>query len=131
MWRTGKARCARFSEAGLNEGRRDSIVLVAEGAIDRDGERHHSETCVRSLPDKMDEDVRITVLGHVQRGGSPTAFDRISEHPHGCRGSRRRAGCDCRRRAGLIGIINNKITRLPLMECVNTNQAINQAIRDL
>lgn len=117
-------------QAGLNEGRRDSIVMVAEGAIDREGNPITAEDVRRAIADRMGEDVRITVLGHVQRGGSPTAFDRILSTRMGV------AAVDAALQAGakdepvLIGIINNKIANLPLMECVNTNQAINQAIRD-
>ncbi len=62
--------------AGRQAGRRDSIVIIAEGACDRDGNYIGSSDVERVLVEKLKEDVRVTVLGHVQRGGSPSAFDR-------------------------------------------------------
>jgi len=117
-------------DAGLHAGRRDNIIIIAEGAIDREGNPISSDYVQQVLRDKMNADVRVTVLGHVQRGGSPSAFDRILSTRMGV------AAVDAALEAGpgdeavLIGINNNRITTLPLMECVNTNQAINQAVRD-
>ncbi|NHB83749.1 hypothetical protein G7085_00910 [Tessaracoccus sp. HDW20] len=61
---------------GRDAGRRDSIILVAEGAADRDGERITAERIQDVLRDKTGEEARITILGHVQRGGTPSAYDR-------------------------------------------------------
>lgn len=125
-----RATMVEVLQAGLREGRRDSIVMVAEGAIDREGNPISAEDVRQAIAERLGEDVRITVLGHVQRGGAPTAFDRTLSTRMGV------AAVDAALDAGpgeepvMIGIINNKITHLPLMECVNTNQAINQAVRD-
>ena len=62
-------------KAGRKAGRRDSIVIIAEGARDRNGNYIGSSDVERVLVEKLKEDVRVTVLGHVQRGGSPSAFD--------------------------------------------------------
>ncbi len=48
------------------DGRRDNIVIVAEGAQDRHGNPITSEYVRQALEDGLGEDVRITVLGHVQ-----------------------------------------------------------------
>jgi len=55
---------------GQERGKRHSIILVAEGAAQgmKIGEKIRQET---------GWEVRVTVLGHLQRGGSPSAFDRI------------------------------------------------------
>ena len=116
-------------ESGLAEGRRDSIVLIAEGAVDRKGNPISSDYVRQVLQDKMGEDVRVTVLGHVQRGGSPTAFDRILSTRMGIEAVNAAMDATADDEPALIGIIQNKITRLPLMECVSTNQSINAAIR--
>lgn len=50
---------------------------MAEGAIDREGKPITAELVKKVVVDKLQQDTRITVLGHVQRGGSPSAFDRI------------------------------------------------------
>lgn len=50
---------------------------MAEGAIDREGKPITAELVKKVVVDNLQQDTRITVLGHVQRGGSPSAFDRI------------------------------------------------------
>lgn len=50
---------------------------MAEGAIDRNGEPITAEAIKKVVVDNLHQDTRITVLGHVQRGGSPSAFDRV------------------------------------------------------
>jgi 6-phosphofructokinase 1 len=50
---------------------------VAEGAIDREGQPITAEKVRQVVVEKLNQDTRITVLGHVQRGGSPSAFDRV------------------------------------------------------
>jgi len=67
--------CAELKR-GRQSGRRDSIVIVAEGATDRAGNRITSEYVRQVLEDKLGEDARVTILGHVQRGGRPSAYDR-------------------------------------------------------
>jgi 6-phosphofructokinase 1 len=78
------------------ESRRFSIVVVAEGATVRDIESHadgsgetdqfgHPRLAARGIGTRLAEaiegrlrvEARVTVLGHVQRGGSPTMFDRV------------------------------------------------------
>lgn len=58
-------------------GQRLNIIIVAEGAIDRDGVPITAENVKQVVVDNLNQDTRITVLGHVQRGGSPSAFDRV------------------------------------------------------
>lgn len=58
-------------------GQRLNIIIVAEGAIDRNGEPITAEAIKKVVVDKLNQDTRITVLGHVQRGGNPSAFDRV------------------------------------------------------
>ena len=62
--------------AGRQVGRRASIVILAEGARDDAGQPISSRQVQQVLTERLGEDVRITILGHVQRGGAPTAFDR-------------------------------------------------------
>lgn len=55
---------------GLERGKKHSIILVAEGA-------GSGVEIAKEVVDKTGLDTRVTILGHVQRGGSPTAFDRV------------------------------------------------------
>ncbi|MGQ9786050.1 MAG: 6-phosphofructokinase, partial [Anaerolineae bacterium] len=63
-------------QMGREAGRRHSIVVVAEGAQDRHGRPITSNYVKEVLEQKLGQDTRVTVLGHVQRGGVPSAFDR-------------------------------------------------------
>ncbi len=58
-------------KAGTKAGRRDHIVILAEGARDRYGKYIGSTDVQRVLEEHLGEEVRVTVLGHVQRGGRP------------------------------------------------------------
>lgn len=58
-------------------GQRLNIIIVAEGAVDRNGVAITAENVKKVVVDKLQQDTRITVLGHVQRGGNPSAFDRV------------------------------------------------------
>lgn len=50
---------------------------MAEGAVDRNGEPITADKVHKVVVEKLQQDTRITVLGHVQRGGNPSAFDRV------------------------------------------------------
>lgn len=58
-------------------GQRLNIIIIAEGAIDRENNPITAENVKKVIVDELHQDTRITILGHVQRGGSPSAFDRI------------------------------------------------------
>ena len=116
---------------GRRIGRRDSIVIVAEGSQDRKGNPITSEYVRQVLEEKMGEDVRITVLGHVQRGGAPSAYDRILSTLMGEAAAKVALEAALESEPILIGSRNHKIVQLPLMECVEKNNEINEAIRSL
>ena len=62
------------------QGKRKTIVIVAEGAITSDLKPITSDEVKDVLVDRLGLDTRITVLGHVQRGGTVVAFDRTFSH---------------------------------------------------
>ncbi len=57
-------------------GRRQNLVVVAEGARDRHGQPITADQVKDVLEEGLGEDTRVTILGHVQRGGAASAFDR-------------------------------------------------------
>jgi 6-phosphofructokinase 1 len=70
------------------EGSQFDIIVVAEGAKRMGGEEAYLDKATRRLggiayqvaadiQQNIDLEIRVTVLGHIQRGGSPIAFDRI------------------------------------------------------
>lgn len=58
-------------------GKRKTIVIVAEGAHDKDLNPIQANYVKDVLTDRLGLDTRVTTLGHTQRGGAPCAFDRI------------------------------------------------------
>ncbi|NWG08199.1 MAG: 6-phosphofructokinase [Chloroflexi bacterium] len=114
--------------AGRKAGRRDSIVILAEGARDRNGNYIGSSDVQRLLEEKLEEEVRVTVLGHVQRGGRPSAFDRNLSTLMGYEAVNTILSAKPEDEPVVIGIRNNRMTRLPLMESVRKTQAVAEAI---
>lgn len=114
--------------AGRKAGRRDSIVIIAEGARDRDGNYIGSTEVSRVLEEKLHEEVRVTVLGHVQRGGRPSAFDRTLGTLMGVEAVNTLLSAQPEDEPVVIGIRNNRMTRLPMMESVLKTQSVAEAI---
>jgi len=114
--------------AGRVAGRRDSIVVLAEGAHDRDGNYIGSTDVQKALEEHLGEEVRITVLGHVQRGGRPSAFDRTLATLMGYEAVKTLLSAQPEDEPVLIGIKNNRMTRLPLADCIEKTRAVPEAI---
>lgn len=57
-------------------GSRSTLVIVCEGSIDRDLNPIKSDYIKQVIEEQLGLDTRVTTLGHVQRGGSPCAYDR-------------------------------------------------------
>ncbi|MGE5223538.1 MAG: 6-phosphofructokinase, partial [Omnitrophica WOR_2 bacterium] len=115
-------------KAGRKAGRRDSIVILAEGARDRNGNTIGSTYVQKVLEECMGEEVRVTVLGHVQRGGSPSAFDRNLGTMMGHAAVETLLNATPEMEPQLIGIRGNRITHSPLMYDVEQTRAVADAI---
>jgi 6-phosphofructokinase 1 len=115
-------------KSGRKAGRREIIVILAEGARDRHGKYIGSTDVAKALEDALEEEVRVTVLGHVQRGGSPSAFDRNLGTLLGHAAIEELMNASPDREPQVIGLRGNHITHSPLMECVEQTHAIAQAI---
>jgi 6-phosphofructokinase 1 len=87
-------------------GKRSSIVVVAEG--DTSG---RAMAVGERLKRDHTLDLRVVVLGHVQRGGSPTAIDRIWGSRWGCEAVRR---LDCGERGFYLGEVAGALVAQPL-----------------
>ena len=71
-----------------------------------------------------DKEVRVTVLGHVQRGGRPSAFDRTLSTLMGFEAVNTILAAKPEDEPVVIGIRNNRMTRLPLMESVRAAPSV-------
>ncbi len=119
--------CEVLSE-GRKMGRRDSIVIVAEGARDREGNPITADYVKKVLEERLAEDTRVTILGHVQRGGSPSAFDRYLSTLLGHAAVEELLAATPDKAPQLIGIKENQIIRSPLMDCVAETHSIAKVI---
>ena len=117
-------------KAGRRAGRRDTIVVMAEGARDRHGQYIGSTEVAKVMEEAMGEEVRVTVLGHVQRGGSPSAFDRNLGTLLGHAAVQNLLDSNPESEPQLIGLRGNRITASPLMDCVEKTRSVSKAVAD-
>src|SRR5215207_10302428 len=115
-------------KAGTRAGRRDHIVIMAEGAQDRYGKYIGSSDVQRVLEDGLGEEVRTTVLGHVQRGGRPSAYDRNLATLLGYEAVMTILNAKPEDEPVFVGTKANRIIRMPLMECVERTRQVAEAI---
>ncbi|MBN2147364.1 MAG: 6-phosphofructokinase [Anaerolineales bacterium] len=120
--------CERL-KAGRKAGRRDSIVIMAEGARDRLGNYIGSSDVQKVLEESLGEEVRVTILGHVQRGGSPSAFDRNLGTLMGYAAVQAICEATPESEPLLIGMRGNRVATSPLMHCVEQTLAVADAIK--
>ncbi|AQY51299.1 6-phosphofructokinase [Listeria weihenstephanensis FSL R9-0317] len=106
---------------GLARGKKHSIIVVAEGVIS-------GNEFATQLAEYGDYHARVTVLGHVQRGGSPTAFDRVLASRLGARA----VDLLMENRGGLaVGIKNNKIVENDITAVLKEKHVIDKDMFDL
>jgi 6-phosphofructokinase 1 len=125
-------------------GRYASIVVVSEGAMPTEGtlEVSHDEvdqfghvrlggignTVADELKARTGYDTRVTVLGHVQRGGTPTAFDRVLATRFGV------AAIDAVHDEDwgkMVALVDGDIERVPLSVAVGTLKVVDPALYDV
>jgi len=114
--------------AGHEIGRRQSLVLVTEGAQSREGEPITVERVKEVLEEQLGEDARVTILGHVQRGGAPSAIDRCLATLLGHAAVERLLVEPPDTTPQLIGIRGNQVASSPLMECVAQTHEVAERI---
>ena len=119
--------CAELKR-GRDAGRRDSIVLVAEGARDRQGDPITSEYVRSTLETRLGEDARVTILGHVQRGGAPSAYDRWASTWLGNAAVKEVLAAGPEREGMVMGLRGNRVTAVPLIESVRQTREVPRLI---
>ncbi|KAL2158386.1 hypothetical protein VTH06DRAFT_4434 [Thermothelomyces fergusii] len=113
-------------------GKRKTIVIIAEGAIDREGNKITPEMVRDLLADKngLGLDTRITTLGHVQRGGTAVAYDRMLATLQGVEAVKAVLEATPDTPTCVITINENKIVRKNLMEAVKETKMVAKAIEE-
>uniref|UniRef100_A0A8C6NUK9 6-phosphofructokinase n=1 Tax=Nothobranchius furzeri TaxID=105023 RepID=A0A8C6NUK9_NOTFU len=111
-------------------GSRLNIIIVAEGAIDRSGKPITCDIIKQLVSTKLGFDTRATVLGHVQRGGTPSAFDRILASRMGVEAVMALLEATPDTPACVVSLSGNMAVRLPLMECVQVTKDVTTAMSE-
>ena len=106
-------------QKGWNRAKSSSIIIIAEG--DEEGNAIEiAEKVKHGCPDIQDH--RISILGHIQRGGSPSAHDRILASRLGL-GSIE--GLLNGHKNAMAGIVNNELTYTSFKDCLNKEKPLN------
>ena len=108
-------------ENGFRKSKNSSIVLVAESPL-TGGAMAMAERVKKEFP-KFDS--RVTILGHIQRGGSPTASDRILASRMG------EAAVNALlegQRNVMVGIENDVIKLVPFIQAIRKNKTVDRAL---
>ena len=103
--------CVRLKTT-KKRGKRHSIIVLAEGV-------GNANDIGKQIVERTGADFRVTVLGHVQRGGSPTAFDRILASRIGVRAVELLLDG---KSARVVGIKDNKIIDMEIHEALSMNR---------
>jgi 6-phosphofructokinase 1 len=106
-------------------GKAHCIIIVAEGW------KPGTRALVDYLMGRRDElgfEVRLTVLGHIQRGGKPSAFDRLLATRLGALAARKLLEGE---RGVMVGWVGNKATLTPLEEAVAFQKVVDVELRKL
>jgi 6-phosphofructokinase len=111
-------------EAGNTRKKSSNIIIVAEG--DEEGGAFAIAEKVKN--DFTDYDVRVSVLGHLQRGGSPSATDRVNASRLG------HAAVEALiddQKSVMVGIMNGEITLVPFRRAVKLHKDVNHSLVEL
>lgn len=114
----------RFLEKDYNPKKSSGIVIVAEG--EKSGGAY-------SIAEKVglkhpEYDIRVSVLGHMQRGGSPSAFDRVLASQLGV------AAIDALmddQKSIMVGIMNKEIVHVPFNKTIKNSKHLNPELLNL
>lgn len=115
-----KDQLVEFLSRGIRKSKKSCIVLVSESP--KCGAMYYAERCKQEYPEF---DVRVSILGHLQRGGKPSASDRILASRTGV------GAIDAiiqGQRNVMVGIRNNEIVYVPLSEAIRSDKPMDPAL---
>lgn len=117
---TGSDQLIKFMERGIRKSKKSCIVIVSESP--KCGAIYYANRVNKEYPNF---DVRVSILGHLQRGGSPTARDRILAS---------RVGVGViealvqGQRNVMVGIRNNEVVYVPIVDAVGKRKPIDKQL---
>ena len=117
---TAVAQLARFMERGIRKSKKSCIVIVSESP--KCGAMYYAERVKNEFPQY---DVRVSILGHLQRGGRPSAHDRILASRTGVGAIE---AIQQGQRNVMIGVRNNEIVYVPLSEAIRSDKPFDRKL---
>ncbi len=120
---TGADQLENFVGRGMRKSKSSSIVIVSESP--KCGAMYYADRVKKEYPEF---DVRVCILGHMQRGGSPSAYDRILASRLGVGAIQ--ALMDGQRNV-MIGIRNDEIVYVPFASAVKSDKPIKKELIDV
>jgi len=123
-WKESHEQLKKFLNKGYKNKETSGIVMVAEGD-EAGGALKIAEEVRKEHPDL---DVRVSILGHIQRGGSPTAKERVNATKMGV------AAIDALlddQKSIMIGLDNEKIVHVPFNKAVKLNHSIDTNLLEI
>ena len=111
---------ARFMERGIRKSKRSCIVIVSESP--KCGAMYYADRVRKEFPDY---DVRVSILGHLQRGGRPSARDRILAS---CTGVGAIEAIMQGQRNIMVGVRNNEVVYVPLSEAIRSDKPFDRKL---
>lgn len=109
-------------------GHRLNIIIIAEGAIDAQGQPITADMVKDIIKTRLKIDTRVTVLGHVQRGGSASAFDRVLGSRMGSEAVLALMNAKPESEPVVIALCGNQTCHIPLMGAVEKTKAVAKAM---
>ncbi|MCH4147546.1 MAG: 6-phosphofructokinase [Prevotella sp.] len=111
---------AQFMERGIRKSKRSCIVIVSESP--KCGALYYADRVKKEFPQY---DVRVSILGHLQRGGRPSAHDRILASRTGVGAIE---AIMQGQRNVMVGIKNNEIVYVPLAEAIRSDKPFDKKL---
>ncbi len=111
---------AEFMERGIRKSKKSCIVIVSESP--KCGAMYYAERVRNEFPE---HDVRVSILGHLQRGGSPTARDRILA---GRTGVGAIEAIMQGQRNVMVGVRNNEVVYVPFTEAIRPDKPFDKKL---
>ena len=111
---------AQFMERGIRKSKKSCIVIVSESP--KCGALYYADRVRKEFPEF---DVRVSILGHLQRGGRPSARDRILASRTGCGAIE---AIMQGQRNVMIGVRNNEVVYVPLSEAIRSDKPFDRKL---
>lgn len=116
--RTDVDQLAEFIGRGIRKSKNSSIVLVSESPKEGKGAQYYADRVIKEYPEY---DVRVSILGHLQRGGRPSAYDRTLASRLGVSAI---TALNEGQRNVMIGIHNSRIIYVPFSRAIKMDKPI-------